>query len=135
MEEHNGIEISNKEAIDSTMQLFIDGEHYPFIYTRLEDKSGSVLYEKIKHPIIGRPKVDGNTWIRIWSMSKIVTICIALDLMEDGLLNLEDPLKYIPEFKNLQVALTSDSSSLLSENWYEQDTLRQPPCPPYLHPK
>ena len=45
VEEHNGIEISNKEAIDSTMQLFIDGEHYPFIYTRLEDKSGSVIYD------------------------------------------------------------------------------------------
>ena len=113
-EELYGIEISNKEAIDSTMQLFIDGEHYPFIYTRLEDKSGSVLYEKTAKNtrLLADQKVDGNTWIRIWSMSKIVTICIALDLMEDGLLNLEDPVvKYIPEFKNLQVALTSDSSS------------------------
>ena len=131
-EELYGIEISNKEAIDSTMQLFIDGEHYPFLYTRLEDKSGSVLYEKTAKNtrLLADQKVDGNTWIRIWSMSKIVTICIALDLMEDGLLNLEDPVvKYIPEFKNLQVALTADSSSLLSENWYKQDTLRQPPCP------
>ena len=132
VEEHNGIEISNKESIDSTMQLFIDGEHYPFIYTRLEDKSGSVLYEKTAKNtrLLADQKIDGNTWIRIWSMSKIVTICIALDLMEDGLLNLEDPVvKYIPEFKNLQVALTADSSSLISENWYEQDSLRQPPCP------
>ena len=132
VEDQNVIEISNKEAIDSTMQLFIDGEHYPFIYTRLEDKSGSVIYENTakNNRLLADQKVDGNTWIRIWSMSKIVTICIALDLMEDGLLNLEDPVvKYIPEFKNLQVALTADSSSLISENWYEQDSLRQPPCP------
>ena len=132
VEDHNVIGISNKEAIDSTMQLFIDGEHYPFIYTRLEDKSGSVIYENTakNNRLLADQKVDGNTWIRIWSMSKIVTICIALDLMEDGLLNLEDPVvKYIPEFKNLQVALTADSSSLISENWYEQDSLRQPPCP------
>ena len=132
VEDQNVIEISNKEAIDSTMQLFIDGEHYPFIYTRLEDKSGSVIYENTakNNRLLADQKVDGNTWIRIWSMSKIVTICIVLDLMEDGLLNLEDPVvKYIPEFKNLQVALTADSSSLISENWYEQDSLRQPPCP------
>ena len=132
VEDNNVVGISNKEAIDSTMQLFIDGEHYPFIYTRLEDKSGSVIYENTakNNRLLADQKVDGNTWIRIWSMSKIVTICIALDLMEDGLLNLEDPVvKYIPEFKNLQVALTADSSSLISENWYEQDSLRQPPCP------
>ena len=63
VEEHNGIEISNKEAIDSTMQLFIDGEHYPFIYTRLEDKSGSVLYEKTTKNtrLLADQKVDGNT--------------------------------------------------------------------------
>ena len=86
------------------MQLFIDGEHYPFIYTRLEDKNGSVLYENTakNNRLLADQKIDGNTWIRIWSMSKIVTICIALDLMEDGLLNLEDPVeKYIPEFKKI----------------------------------
>ena len=46
-------------------------------------------------------------------MSKIVTISITMDLVEDGLLSLNEPVsKYIPEFKNLKVALTQDGSSL-----------------------
>ena len=46
-------------------------------------------------------------------MSKIVTISLVLDLMEEGLLNLSDPVtKYIPEFANLQVAVSPQSIPL-----------------------
>ncbi|GIR59902.1 MAG: hypothetical protein CM15mP65_24830 [Crocinitomicaceae bacterium] len=130
--EQKGLEITNKKAIDSTVNLFVDGEHYPFLYTRLEDKDGEVLYEHTakNNRLLGDQKIDGDTWIRVWSMSKIVTICIALDLMEDGLLNLDDPVtKYIPEFSQLQVALTADSNSLISTNWYIKDSSRAAPCP------
>ena len=130
--EQKGLEITNKEAIDSTVNLFVDGEHYPFLYTRLEDKDGEVLYEHTakNNRLLGDQKIDGDTWIRVWSMSKIVTICIALDLMEDGLLNVDDPVtKYIPEFSQLQVALTADSNSLIGTNWYAEDSSRSAPCP------
>ena len=126
------LEITNKEAIDSTINLFVDGEYYPFLYTRLEDQDGEVLYEHAakNNRLLGDQKIDGDTWIRVWSMSKIVTICIALDLMEDGLLNLDDPVtKYIPEFSQLQVALTADSNSLIGTNWYAEDSSRSAPCP------
>ena len=44
--------------------------------------------------------VDENTWFRIWSMSKIVTISLAMDLVEDGVISLNDDVAdYIPEFK------------------------------------
>ena len=63
-------------------------------------------------------------------MSKIITICIALDLMEDGLLSLNDPVvKYIPEFSKLQVATSPDSSILVENNWYNIDSTRKNPCP------
>ena len=130
--EQKGLEITNKKAIDSTVNLFVDGEHYPFLYTRLEDKDGEVLYEHTakNNRLLGDQKIDGDTWIRVWSMSKIVTICIALDLMEDGLLNVDDPVtKYIPEFSQLQVALTADSNSLIGTNWYEEDSSQTAPCP------
>ena len=126
------LEINNKKAIDSTINLFVDGEYYPFLYTRLEDQDGEVLYEHAakNNRLLGDQKIDGDTWIRVWSMSKIVTICIALDLMEDGLLNLDDPVtKYIPEFSQLQVALTADSNSLIGTNWYAEDSSRSAPCP------
>ena len=126
------LEINNKKAIDSTINLFVDGEYYPFLYTRLEDQDGEVLYEHAakNNRLLGDQKIDGDTWIRVWSMSKIVTICIALDLMEDGLLNLDDPVtKYIPEFSQLKVALTADSNSLIGTNWYAEDSFRSAPCP------
>ena len=114
------------------VNLFVDGEYYPFLYTRLEDKDGEVLYEHTakNNRLLSDQKIDGDTWIRVWSMSKIVTICIALDLIEDGLLNVDDPVtKYIPEFSQLQVALTADSNSLIGTNWYAEDSSRAAPCP------
>ena len=78
------IEIQNTKSIDSVMQTFIDRGCYPFIYTRLEDKNGQVIYEKTvkNNRLLENDTIDGNTYIRVWSMSKIITICIALDLME-----------------------------------------------------
>lgn len=126
------IEINSKKIIDSTMQVFIDQEHYPFIYTRLENENGKVLYENSvkNNRILKNKEINGSTWIRIWSMSKIVTICIALDIMEDGLISLDDPVsKYIPEFENLKVALKTDSTSLVNNNWNEKVTNGNEPCP------
>ena len=51
-------------------------------------------------------------------MSKIVTISLALDLVEDGILKLNDPVtKYIPEFKNLKVAVMEDGRPLSDYDW------------------
>ena len=53
--------------------------------------------------------VDGSTLIRIWSMSKIVTISIIMDLVENNTISLDDPVSnYIPEFKHLEVAQSPD---------------------------
>ena len=46
-------------------------------------------------------------------MSKIVTISILMDLVEDNLVSLDEPvINYIPEFENLKVAVSSDGKSL-----------------------
>ena len=106
------LEISNKSQIDSITQTFIDREAYPFIYTRLEDSNGTVIYENSfkNERLLADNNIDGDSWIRIWSMSKIVTICIALDLMEDSIISINDSVtKYIPEFNNLKVACDKDS--------------------------
>ena len=39
------LEISNKSQIDSITKEYVDREAYPFIYTRLEDSNGIVIYE------------------------------------------------------------------------------------------
>lgn len=114
--------ISNPKALDSILNHFVDNGSYPFLYARIEDKDGKVLYEhdKVNKTIHPEKSVSGQSWIRIWSMSKIVTISVALDLIEEGLLDLNDPVtKYIPEFKDLKIAVTADGQPLSVADWSE----------------
>ena len=49
--------------------------------------------------------VEMDTVFRIYSMSKPITSALILDLQEDGLLDLNDPVsKYVPELENMMVA-------------------------------
>ena len=109
------VSIPDPDAVDAVIDRFVEGGHYPFIYARLEDRDGNVVYEHsaVNRELIPNAQIDGQTWIRIWSMSKIVTISTVLDLVEDGVLSLEDPVtQYIPEFANMQVAVTPDGRNL-----------------------
>jgi len=102
-------------AIDAVLDSYVEEGFFPFVYARLESLDGEVIYEHgvVNDALLPDTKVDGNTWIRIWSMSKIVTISVALDLVEDNLLQLDDPVaKYIPEFEDLRVAVGPDGQSL-----------------------
>lgn len=122
------INIEKPEVLDSILNHYVDGGYYPFIYARLEDLEGKVLYEhsSINSDLMPNTEVTKDTWIRIWSMSKIITISVALDLIEEGILNLNDPVtKYIPEFKNLKVALTNDGKSLVDLDWDNRENV----CP------
>jgi len=122
------VNIPDPDAVDAVIDGFVDGGYYPFIYARLEDRDGNVVYEygAVNRELLPDAEIDGQTWIRIWSMSKIVTISTVLDLVEEGILSLEDPVTdYIPEFENMQVAVTADGRDL-SQVEREQ---REAACP------
>ncbi len=109
------VEIPDPDAVDAVIDGFVEGGYYPFIYVRLEDRDGNVAYEHgaVNRELLPDADINGRTWIRIWSMSKIVTITTVLDLVEDGILSLEDPVvDYIPEFADLRVAVTDDGRNL-----------------------
>ena len=109
------VNIPDPDAVDAVIDGFVDAGFYPFIYARLEDRDGNIVYEHgaVNRELLPDAEIDGQTWIRIWSMSKIVTISTVLDLVEDGILSLEDPVTdYIPEFESMQVAVTSDGRDL-----------------------
>lgn len=67
------------------------------------------------------------------SMSKLVTISLTMNLVEKGLLTLDDPItKYIPEFKHLKVAVGPNGEDLGSLNNYADNikqTVREKDCP------
>ena len=109
------VSLSNRSVLDFIVDSYVENGAYPVIQVHLENLDGSVLYEHsaVNKKLIPDQKIDSNTWFRIWSMSKIVTISIVLDLIEEGKLKLSDPVtRYIPEFKNLQVAIMEDGRPL-----------------------
>ena len=109
------VTVPDPDALDAILNRQVEEGRYPFVYARLEDKHGNVLYEHgaVNDELLPGTTIDGDTWIRVWSMSKIITISVVLDLVEDGALSLDDPVtKYIPEFNALQVALTKDGRNL-----------------------
>lgn len=115
MEAPRAISINNADTLDSILNYYVDKGYYPFLYARLENKAGDLLYEHsaVNKDLMPEMSIDGDNWIRIWSMSKIVTISLALDLVEEGILSLDDPVtQYIPEFENLKVAVTQDGVPL-----------------------
>ncbi|MDB2673217.1 beta-lactamase family protein [Flavobacteriaceae bacterium] len=106
---------SSPEKIDAIVDEFVVNEGFPLLYVRLENEEGKVIYEHdaVNRTFLPEEKIDGDTWFRIWSMSKIITISILLDLVEDGLVRLDDPIeKYIPEFKDLKVAVANNGQSI-----------------------
>lgn len=123
-EEVKTLGITNSDALDNVLNKFVEDGFYPFVYARLEDLDGNVIYEhsSVNENLLPDTKVNGDTWIRIWSMSKIVTISVVLDLIEDGVFRINDPVsKYIPEFENLQVAISNTGESLMEYDWGNRD--------------
>ncbi|MFY0607661.1 MAG: beta-lactamase family protein [Cyclobacteriaceae bacterium] len=127
------LEIVNPDELDNILNSFVEEGFYPFIYARLEDIDGNLLYEysAVQDRLLPNTVVGGDTWIRIWSMSKIVTISVVLDLIEDEILKLDDPVSnYIPEFENLNVAVSNEGKSLTEYDWGN----RTQACPIQLVP-
>ncbi len=107
--------IADPTVVDTIIDDYVREGAFPVLYVRLEDKMGRTIYEHGASNKELNPEtlVDGQTWFRIWSMSKIVTISVALDLVEEGVLSLDDPVtEYVPEFGGLQVAVSADGGNL-----------------------
>ena len=120
-------------ALNAVLDRQVAGGYLPFVYARLEDRDGGVIYEHtaVNRDLLPKARIDGRTWIRIWSMSKIVTISVVMDLVEESVLALDDPVaKHLPELKGMQVAVAVDGSSLTE---LEQDA-KAAACPVQLAP-
>ena len=101
--------------LNKILDQYVGDGIYPFIYSLIKDSNGKIIYEysAINKKLLPDISIQEDTWMRIWSMSKLVTISIAMDLIEDGYISMEEPVaKYIPEFKDLKVAVNTDGVSL-----------------------
>ena len=108
--------IYDVKSLDSIVNKYIKNYSHALLLVRLEDNNGNSIYQysNKNNKLVPNHDINENTWFRIWSMSKIVTISITMDLVEEGLLNLDDPVsKYIPELSNLDVALSNSGEPLI----------------------
>ena len=91
-------------------------KHYPFMTAYVETAEGEVLISSaVANPqFYGDAKGPGaDDWMRIWSMSKLVTIVLTLDLAEDGVIALNDEVSdYLPEVATLKVARPRSGGTL-----------------------
>ena len=104
-----GASSSLDEAVTSLLEEEVVAlKHYPFMTAYVETSEGDVLVSSaVANPdFYGDANIPGvDDWMRIWSMSKLVTVVLALDLAEDGVFSLEDEAaNYLPELATLKVA-------------------------------
>lgn len=111
------LRIEDQAGLNTIVDEFITNNSYPALYVRVEDVNGRVLYEHaaVNSHLLPRQTVNEDTWFRIWSMSKLVTISTVLSLVEDGIIGLDDNISdYLPEFASPRVAVASDGVSVAS---------------------
>ena len=91
--------------VDEAINDAVKNGAFPFLYVRVEELDGDVVYEHSAiNPDFTERVPTADSWLRLWSMSKSVTIAAILDMEEDGVLHRSDPVTdYIPEFSGLRV--------------------------------
>jgi CubicO group peptidase (beta-lactamase class C family) len=95
--------------IDAYLQNEVDSSKIPGAILLIR-RNGQTAYFKsfgVRDPATKAPMTP-DTIFRIYSMSKPITTVAAMLLVEDGKLQLDDPLsKFIPEFKDVKVGMES----------------------------
>ena len=108
--ETESVQTVDRVLVDTAIHETVARGAFPFLYVRVEKLDGSLVFEHNAINAEFAPTAPtGDSWLRLWSMSKSVTIAVILDLEEDGVLSRSDLLTdYIPEFSDLMV-LSADA--------------------------
>ena len=100
-----GIDQNEIDAIKTQMQEAVNGGFLPGALLLVGNEHGVGLLETVGYQTVDNiTPVNKDTIFRIYSMTKVVTSVAVMILIEDGKMELDDPVeKYIPEFANLQI--------------------------------
>ena len=97
--------MATRKGVDDVLQAAVDAGDVPCVVAMAGDRDG-VIYEGAageRTPGSGE-MVGPDTMFRIASMTKMVATVAALQLVEQGRLDLDDPVEtYLPEYGELQV--------------------------------
>lgn len=106
---HAAVATTNFSVLAPKLQHFVDEHILAGAVVLVADKENILDVEAVGYSDLAAKtpmKTDDLFWIA--SMSKPITATAFMMLVDEGKVNLDDPVeKYIPEFKNLKVALTN----------------------------
>jgi len=100
-----GFDPARLEVLHATTKRFVaEGQHAGLI-TLLARDGKIVDFQTYGYRDVERQlPMERDTICRMYSMSKLITSVATLTLVEEGRLNLDDPVaKYLPEFKDVKV--------------------------------
>ena len=104
-----GMSSERLKRLDATFQKIIDDKELPGV-TVVIARKGKLVYQK-SFGFQDREKstpMSNDSIFRIYSMTKPIVSVAALMLVEEGKLQLTEPIsKYIPEFKDMKVGVDS----------------------------
>ncbi len=100
-----GFDPARLEVLHATTKRFVDEGQHAGIITLLARDGKLVDFQTYGYRDVEKKlPMKRDTICRAYSMSKIITCVATLMLVEDGRLNLDDPVaKYLPEFKDVKV--------------------------------
>ncbi len=112
-----GISSERLKRLDATFQKIIDDKELPGVTLTIARK-GKLVYQK-SFGFQDREKstpMSNDSIFRIYSMTKPIVSVAAMILVEEGKLQLAEPIsKYIPEFKEMKVGIdTVDANGAVS---------------------
>ena len=112
-----GMSSARLDRIRSWMERYVDRGRLPWAMTAVLRRGETVWWEQTGMADVdaGRP-IAPDAICRIYSMSKPITAVAALQLYEQGLYQLDDPVgAYIPALARMDVRIAEDGDELVTE--------------------
>ncbi len=102
--------------LEKLMNRFVEESYAPGNVIKVYLKNKKVFDYSCGYSDINKKiKMHGDEYFNIYSCSKIATVTAALQLVEKGIILLDDPLyEYIPEYKNMYIK--TDDGELVKAN-------------------
>ena len=102
-----GMDEAKLAELGAAMKKFVDDGKLPGVVSLVARKGKIVHYQAYgKKDLESGSPMTKDTIVRIYSMTKPITGVALMTLFDEGKFKLNDPVeKYLPEFKNLQVAV------------------------------
>ncbi len=116
-----------KQRIDATLKSLVEANSIAGASALIFEKNNEVYFNAFGYADReAKTKMDRNTVVRIYSMTKPITGTALMQLYEKGAFDLDDPIaKYAPEFANLEVFVgVDDAGNIKTEPLKRPITIR-----------